>query len=217
MDRQKLQLLWCFTVQAEKHELNISSPPDMSQFHFPSFSCHLHNNNTFCQLVCQGAGNNKTIIVEADIYCTPQIVIDILFFLSFLFFKKLINLFIFGCVWSSFLCEGFLQLWRAGATLHRGARASHCRGLSLWSTGSRRAGSVVGSRAQLLRGMWDLPRPGLEPVFPALAGRLSTIAPPGKPDILFNMYHHLRNLMKQFIAFIYFVVNLDKLVITAVT
>ena len=29
-----------------------------------------------------------------------------------------------------------------------------------------------GSRAQLLRGMWDLPRPGLEPVSPALAGRL---------------------------------------------
>ena len=38
-----------------------------------------------------------------------------------------------------------------------------------------------GSRAQLLRGMWDLPRPGLEPVFPALAGRFSTTAPPGKP------------------------------------
>ena len=41
-----------------------------------------------------------------------------------------INLFIYGCVGSSFLCEGFLQLRRAGATLHRGARASHCRGLS---------------------------------------------------------------------------------------
>ena len=40
------------------------------------------------------------------------------------------NLFIFGCVGSSFLCEGFLQLRRAGPTLHRGARASHCRGLS---------------------------------------------------------------------------------------
>ena len=40
-----------------------------------------------------------------------------------------------------------------------------------------------GSRAQLLRGMWDLPRPGLEPVFPALAGRFSTTAPPGKPSI----------------------------------
>ena len=31
--------------------------------------------------------------------------------------------------------------------------------------------SNYGSRAQLLRGMWDLPRPGLEPVSPALIGR----------------------------------------------
>ena len=38
-----------------------------------------------------------------------------------------------------------------------------------------------GSWAQLLRGTWDPPRPGLEPVSPALAGRLSTTAPPGKP------------------------------------
>ena len=41
--------------------------------------------------------------------------------------------------------------------------------------------SDCGSRDQLLRGMWDPPRPGLEPVFPALAGRFSTTAPPGKP------------------------------------
>ena len=41
--------------------------------------------------------------------------------------------------------------------------------------------SSCGSRAQLLRGMWDLPRPGLEPVFPAWAGGFSTTAPPGKP------------------------------------
>ena len=41
--------------------------------------------------------------------------------------------------------------------------------------------SSCGSRAQLLCGMWDLPRPGLEPVSPALAGRLSTTAPLGKP------------------------------------
>ena len=31
--------------------------------------------------------------------------------------------------------------------------------------------------------MWDLPRPGLDPVSPALAGRFSTPAPPGKPLI----------------------------------
>ena len=42
--------------------------------------------------------------------------------------------------------------------------------------------SNCGSRAQSLRGTWDPPRPGLEPVSPALAGRLSTTAPPGKPS-----------------------------------
>ena len=77
----------------------------------------------------------------------------LLFFFGYLF----IYLFIFGCVGSSFLCEGFLQLWQAGATLHRGARAPHHRGLSccgaqapdaqaqqLWLTGlaaPRHAGS----------------------------------------------------------------------------
>ena len=44
--------------------------------------------------------------------------------------------------------------------------------------------SNCGSRAQLLRGMWDLPRPGLVPASPALAGRPSTTAPPGKPQFL---------------------------------
>ena len=43
--------------------------------------------------------------------------------------------------------------------------------------------SNCGSRAHLLRGMWDLPGPGLEPVSPALAGRFSTTAPPGKPPL----------------------------------
>ena len=45
--------------------------------------------------------------------------------------------------------------------------------------------SNCGSRAHSLRGMWDPPRPGLEPVSPALAGRLSTTAPPGKPRRVF--------------------------------
>ena len=51
-------------------------------------------------------------------------------FFFFFFFNKFIYLFIFGCVGSLFLCKGFLQFRRGGATLHRGARASHCRGLS---------------------------------------------------------------------------------------
>ena len=46
--------------------------------------------------------------------------------------------------------------------------------------------SNCGSRAQPLCGTWDLPRPGLEPVSPASAGRLSTTAPPGKPLLPFD-------------------------------
>ena len=58
--------------------------------------------------------------------------------------------------------------------------------------------SNCGSRAQLLRGMWDPPRQGLEPVSPALAGRLSTTAPPGKPRPFF----FLRYLCSVFCCFI---------------
>ena len=48
----------------------------------------------------------------------------------------------------------------------------------LRSTGSRRVGfSSCGAQAYLLCGMWDLPRPGLEHVSPALAGRFLTTAP----------------------------------------
>ena len=53
---------------------------------------------------------------------------EIFFFLIFIYY--LFIMFIFGCVESSFLCEGFLQLRRVGATLHRGVRACHYRGLS---------------------------------------------------------------------------------------
>ena len=49
--------------------------------------------------------------------------------------------------------------------------------------------SNCGSRAHLLRGMWDPPRPGLKPVCPAPAGRLSPTAPPGKPPLfLFKLF-----------------------------
>ena len=45
-----------------------------------------------------------------------------------------------------------------------------------------------GAWAKLLHGMWDLPGPRLEPVFPALAGRFLTTVPPGKPSNHFNNY-----------------------------
>ena len=90
--------------------------------------------------------------------------------------------FFFGCVGSSLLRVGFLQLRRAGATL-RCSSFSCCRA---WAVGTwafivvARGLSSCGSRGQLLCGMWDLPRPGLEPMSPALAGGFLTTAPPGK-------------------------------------
>ena len=57
--------------------------------------------------------------------------------------------------------------------------------------------SNCGSQAQFLCGMWDLPRPGLEPVSPALAGRFSTTAPPRKSLITCNSY----NIITFFIPF----------------
>ena len=81
------------------------------------------------------------------------------------------------------LCWVFVSVRGLSLVVASGSHSSsRCTGLPLSrllllrSTGSRRAGSVV-----VAHGMWDLPRPGLEPMSPALAGRFSTTAPPGKP------------------------------------
>ena len=79
--------------------------------------------------------------------------------------------------------QAFLWLQQAGARLHCSARASHCDGISCCETQPLHTGpaalvacgpSSCGSqtldhrlnhcaRGQLLCGMWDLPRPGIEP------------------------------------------------------
>ena len=62
--------------------------------------------------------------------------------------------------------------------------------------------SSCGSRAQLLCGMWDPPRPGLEPVSPALAGRLSPLRHQGSP-YLCSYFHFSRRWIKKDLAVIY--------------
>ena len=109
---------------------------------------------------------------------------------SSLFLKKFIHLFIY--FW---LCRVFVAACGLSLVAESGGYSSlRCAGLSMqWplllrSMGSMRAGSAVtarrlsscGVRAQPLRSMWDPPRPGLEPVSPALAGGLPTTAPPGR-------------------------------------
>ena len=45
--------------------------------------------------------------------------------------------------------------------------------------------SSCGTWAQVPRGMWNLPRGGIKPVFPALVGRFLTTGPPGMSRRLF--------------------------------
>ena len=60
-------------------------------------------------------------------------------------------------------------------------RTYHRGGFSCWGTQAlERAGFISGdTQAQLPCGTWNLPGQGIEPVFPALAGRFLTIGPPG--------------------------------------
>ena len=43
--------------------------------------------------------------------------------------------------------------------------------------------SSCDARAYLPHGMWDIPRPGIEPMSPALAGGFLTTEPPGKSSV----------------------------------
>ena len=110
------------------------------------------------------------------------------YFIIFLIIFKNLFLFIFWLRWVFVAARGLSLV-----VVSQGYSSSRCVGFSLrWllllrGMGSRRAGfSSCGSRAQLLRGMWDLPGPGLEPVSLALAGRFLTTAPAGKPNEMFK-------------------------------
>ena len=106
----------------------------------------------------------------------------IYFWLSWVFVAaRGLSLVVVSGSYSSLRCAGFSLRWL----------------LLLWSMGSRHVGfsscgsctlehrlSSCGTRALLLCGMWDLPRQGIEPVSPALAGGFLTAAPPGMPFFL---------------------------------
>ena len=112
-------------------------------------------------------------------------------------FKK--KVLIFGCTSSSLLCGLFFSCRQPGATLLQREGFSLQWLLSLWSTGIghmgfRSCGSQTlehrvnscSTGAELLCGMWDLPRPGIEPVSPAFTGRFLTTEPPEKSLIPFE-------------------------------
>ena len=100
--------------------------------------------------------------------------------------------------YSYFSCVGSLLL--SLVVVSRGYSSLTCMGFSLqWflllgnmGSGCRNAGAVVvalglehglttcGAWASLIRGIWNLSRPGIQPMSPALAGRFLSIAPPQK-------------------------------------
>ena len=94
----------------------------------------------------------------------------------------------------------FISLWLhwVFVAAHRLSLVAACRGCSLLCAGLLqsdlsccRAGALehrissCGTQAPLLHGTWDLPRPGVEPVSPAVAGEFLTSGPPGKVPVIF--------------------------------
>ena len=107
----------------------------------------------------------------------------------------------------------FIYLFLVVLGLRWGAQASHCSGFSCCRTQAAGVSASVvaegwlsncGSRApehwlrscstpaSLLLTMWELPRPGVEPMTPALAGGFSTTRPPGKPNFIILSTEKLR-------------------------
>ena len=64
--------------------------------------------------------------------------------------------------------------WRAGALCAQASEVAVCGLSSYGSPALEYRLYSCGPQALLLRGMWDLPRSGIEPVPPALAGRFFT-------------------------------------------
>ena len=129
-------------------------------------------------------------------------------------FKIYFIYFYFWLCWIPVAVSGLSPVVVSGATPRCGTQAPHCCGLSCcgaWAPGARASIVVAhrlsscgsqapehrlssrGTRAQLLRSMWDPPRPGLEPMSPALADGLPTTAPPGKPPHCSFDFHFSNN------------------------
>ena len=103
--------------------------------------------------------------------------------------------------YSSLPCVGFSLQW----LLSLRSTGSRCAGFSSCGTWAQQSWlwvlecrlSSCGTWAQLLRGVWDLPGPGLEPMSPALAGGFPTTAPPGKLRGPFDRTFAKRELEKE--------------------
>ena len=129
----------------------------------------------FPVIPCSGVRGSSEPDRTSSLTPQPSLTTFFFFFLRFIYlFLAVLDLccctqaFSSCCKWgllSSWGCTGFSLRWPLLGS--SGSRLSHC-----------------GSWAQLPHGTWDLPKAGIEPVSPALAGRLSTARRPGKSHLL---------------------------------
>ena len=95
-----------------------------------------------------------------------------------------------------------LSGWVSGGSSLLGAQVSHWGGFSCGAQNvGMRASEVAahglnnsGTWTLFFQGMWDLPRPGTELVFPALAGRLLAPVAPGNSSA-FLLFWHMTSLV----------------------
>ena len=183
---------WRRLGQDDRNRARVEVTPGGSQPHHPSQS----------ELLMQWFSSKKSQADQPSSAGThpPRMSLtqhrDAIFFFFFLVFNFIyLSIYLFLAVLGLCCCtQAFSSCGEPGATLCCGALTSHCggfaccgaRALGAWASVVVAHGlSSCGTWAQLLRGMWDIPRPGFEPVSPALAGRFLTSVPPGKP-LLFS-------------------------------
>ena len=92
-------------------------------------------------------------------------------------------------------CSVFSLQWLS-SSWSAGSRA--CMGLSRcgsWALEHRL--SSWGTWAQVLRSKWDVPRPRIEPMSPALASEFFTTESPGKPQIVILDAGHIGDFCRE--------------------
>ena len=100
--------------------------------------------------------------------------------MSFFFFLNFIHL-ISDVLGLHCHTQAFSSCSKLGLPSSCSAQTSHCSSFPCAEHGLQACRlSSHSTRALLLHGMWNLPRPGIEPVSPALAGGFLTTGPPGK-------------------------------------
>ena len=121
---------------------------------------HMHN--------CFGKNRYQELKLKLQNHCALSLII---FFLSvFLWGSAGSSLLHSGASGSGFSCCG------ARAVGHSGFKSC-----GTWPLGSRAQAQSLWLMGLVVCGTWDLPRSGIKPVSPAVAGRFFTTEPVGKP------------------------------------